>query len=85
MRRSLLATRLAAVTLTITADGGLDYKRTSGVANTSVQAPVQVWADDHFDAGIGPLTTSFHIDAPPHQDGDVWKMTVDGVELTRGG
>lgn len=71
------------VDLTITADGGLDYRRTGGSGSRSINSPVQAWAPDGFDAGIGGLTTHFAVQAPPHLDGDTWKMTVDGAELVR--
>lgn len=71
------------MTLTLTADGGLAYERTGGSGNTSVNAPVQAWGTDTFDAGIGPIKTTFKVNVPPHDDGGTWKMTVDGVELTR--
>jgi hypothetical protein len=29
------------------------------------------------------MSTEFVVSAPPHEDAGVWKMTVDGVELTR--
>jgi hypothetical protein len=39
---------------------------------------------DDFSVGIGPMTTTFDVSKPPHQDKDgSWRMTVDGLELTR--
>jgi hypothetical protein len=29
------------------------------------------------------MTATFVVGNPPRQDGDQWKMTVDGVELTK--
>jgi len=34
--------------------------------------------------GFGPFKTRFVVSKPPHRDGNVFKMTVDGVELVRG-
>ena len=70
--------------LLITADGSVRYKRLKGGANVSVEGPLQEFKGKDFSVGIGPMTTSFHVDKPPHQDKDgAWRMTVDGAELTR--
>jgi len=75
------------VMLDIGKDGMINYKKveTSGnrTHNTSINAPIEEFVADGFNVGVGPITTTFVVQAPPHQDGDVWKMTVDGVELTR--
>ena len=71
--------------LQITPGGTVNYKRQKDVGNTELSGiPIQTFADDHFIVGIGPAKTRFVIDEPPHQtEGGSWKMTVDGVELTR--
>jgi hypothetical protein len=69
--------------LLITADGSLDYKRTKGGGSTSINAPIQEFTANGFSAGIGPLKTDFKVSQRPHALDGVWKMTVDGVELTR--
>ncbi|MBS0457555.1 MAG: hypothetical protein JSS44_09535 [Proteobacteria bacterium] len=69
--------------LRITQEGRLAYKRMEGNSTTSVDAPIQGFSGNDFSAGVGPLSTTFKVSAPPHQDGTQWKMTVDGVELTR--
>jgi UTP-glucose-1-phosphate uridylyltransferase len=42
---------------------------------------------DNFDAGanLGFMNASstFVVNKPPHKEGAKWKMTVDGVELTK--
>ena len=48
-----------------------------------VDAPLKEFKGDNFVVGIGFMSTEFAVSAPPHEDGGVWKMTVDGVELTR--
>ena len=70
--------------LLITQDGGVKYKRLKGSGTTSIDGPLQGFDGDDFTVGIGPMTTVFDVTAPPHQlkDGS-WKMTIDGLELTR--
>ena len=71
--------------LQITSGGEVHYARRKGGANTTIDAPLKSFEGDDFVVGIGPLTTRFVVTRPPHREGNVWKMTVDGVELTRGG
>lgn len=69
--------------LLITADGSLDYKRIKGGGSTSINAPILEFTANGFSAGLGPLKTDFKVSQRPHAVEGVWKMTVDGVELTR--
>jgi hypothetical protein len=69
--------------LTITPDGGVDYKRVSGSGSASVTAPLQSFDGDDFIVGIWMFTTRFKVNKPPYQDDGMWKMIVEGVELTR--
>ena len=71
--------------LVITAAGEVHYARRKGGANTTIDAPIKSFDGDDFVVGLGPLTTRFVVTRPPHREGNAWKMTVDGVELTRGG
>jgi len=69
--------------LLITQDGSVRYKRLKGGASTSIQGPLKGFEGNNFEVGIGPLTTKFLVGKPPHQDGERWKMVVDGVELIK--
>lgn len=69
--------------LLITADGSVRYQRQEGSTTTKVNGPLQGFEADNFKVGLGPLTTTFVVTAPPHADGEVMKMTVDGVELSK--
>jgi hypothetical protein len=71
------------MSLLITQDGSVSYKRMQKGASTSIDAPLKAFHGDDFDVGIGPMTTTFTVSSPPHETGGVWKMTVDGVELSR--
>lgn len=69
--------------LTITPDGGVDYKRVGGSGSVSVTAPLQSFDGDNFIVGVWMFTTRFKVDKPPYQQDGQWKMIVEGVELTR--
>ncbi len=69
--------------LLITQDGSIRYKRLKGGVTTSVEGPLKGFDGNNFEAGIGPLSTTFVVSKPPFQEEGVWKMVVDGVELTK--
>jgi hypothetical protein len=73
----------ANVTLSISQDGHLNYRKVDGNVTTKINAPLLEFAGNDFTAGLGPIKTTFVVANAPHKDGAVWKMTVDGVELTR--
>lgn len=72
-----------AMYLVITQDGSVNYKRLKGGASVSVTGPLKEFKGDNFEVGIGPMTTTFEVNKPPFQEGEQWKMVVDGVVLTR--
>ena len=69
--------------LLITRDGSVAYRRWRKGASTKIQAPLKAFHGDDFEVGIGPMTTTFKVSSPPREVDGVWRMTVDGVELTR--
>lgn len=71
------------MSLAIAPDGNVRYQRKRTGESTTINAPIQRFEGASFFVGLGPLTTRFEVTKPPHQEGNVWKMTVDGVELTR--
>lgn len=71
--------------LLITADGHVSYERREGSVSKSINAPLRGFEGDDFVVGIGPFTTTFVVSSPPQLQDGAWKMTVDGVELTRRG
>ena len=70
--------------LSITQGGSVKYKRTQGATTTAVEGPIKEFEGDNFKVGVGPMITTFVVSVRPHQDaeGD-WRMTVDGLELTK--
>lgn len=75
--------RSPTMSLLITESGNVNYKRVDGGMSKSVNGPLQAFEGDNFVVGVGPVKTTFVVSMPPHEDGGAWKMTVDGVELTR--
>lgn len=72
------------MTLRISADGRVDYRRVEDSSSTKISAPIQRFDGPHFDVGVGPITTRFTVSSPPEDDGEgTLRMTVDGVRLTR--
>jgi hypothetical protein len=69
--------------LLITQDGSVRYKRLKGGASTSVEGPLKGFTGNDFEVGVGPMATTFVVSKPPYQDGERWKMVVDGVELVK--
>ena len=69
--------------LVITREGHVEYERRRGASSTSVNAPLLGFDGDNFSAGVGFLRTTFVVSKPPYREGALWKMVVDGVELTR--
>ena len=75
--------RGTAMALLITQDGSVAYRRLHQGINKSIDGPLKEFRGDDFVVGIGPLSTTFVVDRPPWFDGTDWRMTVDGVALTR--
>ena len=71
------------MSLLLTKDGSVKYKRVDGNVTKSVDAGLRRFEGDNFVVGILFIETTFTVSKPPHQEAGAWKMTVDGVELTR--
>jgi hypothetical protein len=71
------------VILKITADAKVEYKKSIPGLETSINAPINKFEGVHFVVGALGMNTTFVVSNPPHKDGDIWKMTVDGVELSK--
>ncbi len=71
------------MSLLITQDGSVAYHRIKGGVTTTINAPLKKFEGDNFVVGIGLWTTTFVVSRPPHEEAGRWKMTVDGVDLTR--
>ncbi|MCM2355392.1 MAG: hypothetical protein NDI68_01740 [Arenimonas sp.] len=71
------------VLLVIAPNGHADYERVREGMRTSIEGPVHGFSAEGFKIGLGPLSASFEVQVPPHLADGRWRMTVDGVELTR--
>lgn len=71
--------------LSVSPQGMVEYRRSTGGTTRSVSAPIASVGPASFDVGVMGVNTTFQIQVPPHDVGGVSRMTVDGVELTRGG
>jgi len=69
--------------LSLSKEGKVHYKR--GRPNDQVDLSIDLkgFRGNHFDAGVAFVRTTFVVNKPPHRENGKWKMTVDGVELTR--
>ena len=69
--------------LSLTKEGKVEYKR--GRPNDQVDLSIDLkgFKGNNFEAGVAFVRTTFVVSKPPHREGGKWKMTVDGVELTR--
>jgi hypothetical protein len=68
--------------LTIAATGKVHYERHENNVNVTLDLPIQKFSGDDFEIGALFWLTKFHVTAPPHLDGNVWRMTSDGVEYS---
>ena len=64
-------------------DGKIKYKRDRPGKKMDLSVDLQGFDGDNFDIGWGFVRSTFVVSKPPHRVGAKWKMTVDGVELTR--
>jgi hypothetical protein len=69
--------------LLILEDGTVSYKRLKGGGTVEVNGPIQEFQGDDFVVGFAFIKTTFVVERPPYQEKGIWKMVVDGVELTR--
>jgi len=69
--------------LHIAKNGHVEYQRRTQNGNVSINASLLRFEGDNFVVGIGMFNTTFVVARPPHRDGAVWRMTVDGVDLVR--
>ena len=75
--------RAPTMSLRLTKDGRITYKRIKGNSTTSIEGPLRRFEGDNFVVGIPFMSSTFEVSKPPYQEAGTWKMVVDGVELTR--
>ena len=69
--------------LLILKDGTVSYKRLKNGGTVSVNGPLKEFKGNNFIVGFSFLTTTFNVSQKPTKIDNKWKMTVDGVQLTK--
>jgi hypothetical protein len=69
--------------LNIHQDGHVNYMRDRPGKKLDLDVDLQGFDGPNFDVGTTFFRSTFVVSKPPHREGGKWKMTVDGVELTR--
>ena len=64
-------------------EGKVKYKRDQPGKQMNLSVDLQGFNGDNFDVGVFLVRSTFVVSKPPHRENGKWKMTVDGVELTR--
>ena len=73
----------ADMTITITKDGYVDYKRVGQGSSRSGSGPIKEYMGDGFVVGVMFIKTKFKVEKRPYLSQGKTKMVVDGVELTK--
>ena len=69
--------------LSISDNGGVDYRRVNGKRSTKISGPLKNFEGDDFIVGVLFFNTTFEVHKPPYLDGDDWFMVIDGIELKK--
>lgn len=70
--------------LKIGRNGSVNYERKEGGSTKSISGgTISKFDGNDFEVKVLLVSTTFKVEKPPYQDGDKWKMVVDGVELSR--
>jgi hypothetical protein len=70
--------------LSITPDGTVNYERKEGSTSKSISnGTIKKFDGNDFEVEAFIVSTTFKVEKPPYRDGAVWKMIVDGVEVSR--
>lgn len=69
--------------LALSKDGKVKYKRDQPGKKLDLSLDLLGFKGNNFDVGFSLVRSTFVVSKPPHREGGKWKMTVDGVELTR--
>lgn len=70
--------------LSIGPDGTVNYERKEGSTSKSISnGTIKKFDGNDFEVEAFIVSTTFKVEKPPYRDGPVWKMTVDGVEVSR--
>jgi len=72
------------MTLSIAADGTVNYERKKGSSTKSISnGKITKFDGNDFEVKAFVVSATFQVEKPPYRDGNKWKMVVDGVEVSR--
>jgi predicted amidohydrolase len=71
------------IELRINENGRVEYKKSKNGMSSSVNGPIQKYDGNSFIVGALGINTTFIVSEAPKEVNGVWKMTVDGNELTK--
>jgi hypothetical protein len=60
-----------------------DPTKSMDMSRILIRAPIHSFVGDDITVGTFFFYHTFHVTSPPHKEGSIWHMTVDGRELTR--
>lgn len=69
--------------LSLSKEGKVKYKRKQPGKNLDLSLDLLGFNGNNFDVGVSFMRSTFVVSKPPQRESGKWKMTVDGVELTR--
>lgn len=69
--------------LSLSKEGKVEYKRGRPNDQVNLSIDLKGFKGNDFEAGVAFVRTTFKVGKPPHREDGKWKMTVDGVELSR--
>ncbi|RZA33759.1 MAG: hypothetical protein EOP92_19205 [Lysobacteraceae bacterium] len=69
--------------LSLSKEGKVKYKRDQPGKRLDLSLDLLGFNGNNFDVGVSFARSTFVVSKPPHREAGKWKMTVDGVELTR--
>ena len=76
----------SSMTLSIAADGTVNYERKKGSSTKSISnGKITKFDGNDFEVKAFVVSTTFKVEKPPYRDGNSWKMVVDGMEVSRKG
>lgn len=67
--------------LSVTAEGRATFSKDNGAVKFS--GPITQWFEEDFVVGVMVMRRKIDVTAPPHQVDGRWRMSVEGIELTR--
>ena len=71
------------ISLRVDKSGDSDFRHLDGNRLIRAYGPLRLLDRNHISIGFGPTPQVLNVAVPPHVDGEVTRMTLDGVDLVR--